>query len=179
MTRQKLLVFAVAIVVIVVAAGVYFWPSIKPDSDTVINASLKGKFAASTKTLWPAPGQPAGEWASINQGEGSQTDSGLALMASGNDLFLLGKAVPRLDGGPHVLRVIVMTSEDTDMQIFFRRTDRPSDSESDTVLFHMIKGRNEVYIPVTAPEKLTSIRLDLGDTPGQTFVLKEISLRRL
>lgn len=101
---------------------------------------------------------------------------GLAMKVTGNDpVFFLP---PFAAGKQFILKVVMETSAQTGMQLFYMLRDTPNYTEAHSQTVPLTKGRNVVYFRINQPDLIDPLRLDPTYTPGD-YKIESITAREI
>lgn len=107
-----------------------------------------------------------------------KTSLGLEIQSSGKDPQLVFNKLPFATGATNnqLIRVVITSSNDTDMQLFYKNKLDKHFTEEKSVKVHLIKGKNEIFIPLLFANDIDVLRLDPSTMPGE-YIIQSIESR--
>ena len=106
----------------------------------------------------------------------SATTEAVVLMAEGNDPQLILPAVDRGDCSQAVLKLVVASPHDTEIQLYYRTPTHAHYSERASMKRRLTKGDNIIFFSLDLDEMIGPFRLDIGMKPGR-YELLTLELR--
>lgn len=138
-------------------------------------AELAASFEASTETILDLR-NPTDliRLKALQQADLSAAANGLHITASGDDPQLL--LPPFCEGKHSILQVVIDTTVDTPIQLFYALRDQPGFNEAQSQSLALKKGRNVVYFQLDQGNLIDPLRLDPGASRGE-YVIESIIAR--
>ena len=112
----------------------------------------------------------------LNEAEIEFDKQGIRIVSQGNDPQLLLPVFPIGSARSAIMKVIIESSADTEVQLYYMTRELPYYTEQNSIHVKSKQGKNELYFFLPVDDIVGAIRLDPGRQPG-AYVLNEIEIR--
>jgi hypothetical protein len=136
---------------------------------------LKNKFIASS---YPVLKLSPASFTASDQVTANKLTSGVKIVSTGNDpkLIFTKLKLNYSAGKTRVVRVVITSSVETDLQLFIKNKPDADFIEGKSIKAHLNKGENDILLPMLFPGDIDALRLDPSTIPGQ-FAVQSIEIR--
>lgn len=139
--------------------------------------NLKWEFEQSSQVCLLLPSSESSKKISLlNGAENASNTQGISIVSQGNDPQVLLPVFPIGNARSAVMKVIIESSVDTEVQLYYMTRELPYYTEQNSIRTKSKQGENELYFFLPVDDIVGAVRLDPGSQPG-VYVLNEIEIR--
>jgi len=141
--------------------------------------NLKWEFEQSSQPCLLLTSSESGKKISLHSGAEYALDmQGFGIVSRENDPQLLLPVFPIGNARSAVMKVIIESSAETEVQLYYMTSELPYYTEQNSIRVKSKQGENELYFFLPVDDIVGAVRLDPGARPG-VYVLNEIEIRTM